>query len=213
MEPSTEKVARGRTNPLPPRTRRLAQAAVATLLVSAGLLITGCGGSGGEGLGATATTDSAQNVAPRPGSKAAAPGVPTTRGGDNSIQTWGVEARAAMRVRLAALVKAFLDARAKAEWAAACAYLAADSRQTFERLVAGKSGNAACAQGMKALATGVPASAFVHEAEIEDVLSLRVGGGKAFLIYARTPGEVYATALGREGGAWKVISVGATALS
>lgn len=109
-------------------------------------------------------------------------------------------------------MRAFLDARARADWAKACAYLAAEQRKMLEQLIKRMSGNAACAKAMGGLADGVPASAFAHEAEVRDVLSLRVGGGHAFLIYTRPGGEVYATALGREGGAWKVISVGQTAL-
>jgi hypothetical protein len=48
-------------------------------------------------------------------------------------------------------------------------------------------------------------SVLEEEARIE-VLSLRIGGKYAFLIYRRSDG-VWATALGRQGGAWRVISV------
>jgi hypothetical protein len=124
-----------------------------------------------------------------------------------------LEASDEERSRLTALVQDFLDARAAGDWAGACTFLAAKPHREFERLIKGKSGNAACAAGMEALTVGVPASAFDHEAEILDVLSLRVGGGHAFLIYTRPGGKIYTTALGHEGGAWKVISVGPTLLS
>ena len=39
------------------------------------------------------------------------------------------------------------------------------------------------------------------------MLSFRVGGRYAFLIYRRSDGKVYTTALTREGGAWKIVSV------
>jgi hypothetical protein len=139
--------------------------------------------------------------------------VPTSPGGDNSIQTWGVEAGADERTRLAAIVKSFLDARARAEWARACIYLAAKQREMFEALIQGRSGNGACAEAMRKLAASVPAGALARAAEIGEVLSLRVGGGRAFLIYARPNGGVYATALAQEGQAWRVVSVGPTALS
>lgn len=180
------------------------------LLLALGLAA--CGGDGqSDSTGGEATTPSSRS--PPSGSKEAAPGVPTSKGGDNSIQTWGVEAPAALRGRLTALVQEFLDARADADWAKACSFLATEQRAMFEKLIKGKSGNAACAEGMEALASGVAASAFAHEAGIGEVLSLRVGGGHAFLIYTRLEGKVYATALSREDGAWKIVSVGPTALS
>jgi hypothetical protein len=191
---------------------RPAHTCALAFLLGASLLFAACGG-GGEGQSPTAATPPAGIAAsPRPGSKAAAPGVPTTKGGDNSIQTWGLEASSTERASATAVVQAFLDARTRADWANACSYLAAKQRTMFERLARGKSGNAACAEGMGLLAAHVPASAFAHEAEILEVLSLRVGGGNAFLIYSRPGGKVYATALGSEDGAWKVISVGPTAL-
>jgi hypothetical protein len=132
-------------------------AAVAVLLLALGPA--GCGGDGqSDSTGSEATTPSSGSS--QSGSKEAAPGVPTSKGGDNSIQTWGVEAPAALRGRLTALVQEFLDARADADWAEACSFLAAEQRTTFEQLIKGKSGSAACAEGMEALATGVPASAF-----------------------------------------------------
>jgi hypothetical protein len=172
---------------------------------------------GGERNGSSAkdTLDTSNLPEPQEGSKKAAPGVPVSKGGDNSIQTWGLEASAEEREQVTAIVQAFLDARADADWGKACAYLAADQRREFESLVrGGRRGNAACAEAMRALATGVPSSAFDDEAQIDYVLSLRVGDGHAFLIYTRTgENKIYATALGAEGGTWKVISVGPTVLS
>ena len=97
-----------------------------------------------------------------------------------------MEASASDRAEVTAVLQAFLDARAAADWAEACTYLAVRQRQEFERLVkTDKRGNAACASAMGVLASGVPAGAFAEEAEIADVLSLRVGRGNAFLIYTR----------------------------
>jgi hypothetical protein len=146
------------------------------------------------------------------GAKAAAPGVPTSKGGDNSIQTWGVEASGDERARLSGFVQGYLDARARGEWARACARLAPEQRRTFARLIRGERGNPACAEAMGKLAAQVPAGAFIRESKVADVLSLRIGGGRAFLIYVRPGGKVYATALTREGGAWKVVSVSPTLL-
>jgi len=180
-----------------PRRREHATASVALCALAA--LLAGCGGGAGGG------TEGART--PR-----AAPGVPTSSGGDNSIQTWGHEASAAARRAVAGVVHAFLDARARADWARACGYLAAEQRRSFEGGLEG-SRRISCAKGMAELAAGVPARAFEEEARIGRVLSLRLGGGRGFLIYTRPDGGVYATAVRLEGGAWKVVSVGPTALS
>jgi len=155
--------------------------------------------------------DTSSLAAPVEGSKRAAPGVPVSRGGDNSIQTWGVEASAAEREEVTATLQAFYDARADADWATACRFLAAAQKAEFAGFVRGKSGNAGCAEAMRGLAQGIPPSAFDREARIDYVLSLRIGEGNAFLIYTR-PGEaqVYANGFADEGGTWKVVSVGPT---
>ena len=145
---------------------------------------------------------------PQAGAKAPAPGVPITKGSDNSIQTWGLEASAVERAQVAELVRDFHAARAEGDWQTVCERLAAEQRRMAEALT----GKANCAAAMARLAAGTPARAFAEEARIEKILSLRIGGGNAFLIYTRREGEVYATALGREEGAWKVISVGPTPL-
>ena len=209
------------------------------------LAVAGCGGSGG-GASTTTTTaattapttqgngsrpNSTTNQgsttteptvphtysgAPRAGSKAPAPGVPVSKGGDNSIQLWGLEASAAERAQVTAIVHAYLDARAAANWTKACSYLAAKPRREFEQGLQGgaKRGIAACAVAMGALAQSVPQSAFADEARISRVLSLRIGRKYAFLIYTRPHprGATFATALQRQGGAWKVVSVGPTRL-
>jgi hypothetical protein len=216
------------------------QVSLAVLAIAAALALAGCGGGeedASTGSGGAETTsqrdsgaqagrgsgkgggakplDTAALPEPEEGSKKAASGVPVSRGGDNSIQTWGLEASADERAEVTAILQAFLDARAVADWATACSYLAADQRAEFESLVkSSQRGNAVCAQAMGALAQGVPPSAFNEETEIDYVLSLRVGEGNAFLIYTRPDAnKIYASALAREDGTWKVISVGPTVLS
>jgi hypothetical protein len=175
----------------------------------------GQGGSGQQGSGGGGEPLDTSNLPePEEGSKKAAPGVPVSKGGDNSIQTWGLEASADERAKVTAILQAFLDARAADDWATACSYLAAEQRAEFESLGNGdKRGNAACAETMRAFATGVPASAYEEEAQIDYVLSLRVGEGHAFLIYTRPDtNKIYANALREEDGTWKVISVGPTVI-
>jgi hypothetical protein len=172
-------------------------------------------GSGQQGSGGgREPLDTSSLPEPEEGSKKAAPGVPVSRGGDNSIQTWGRESSAQERDEVTAILQAFLDARAAADWATACSYLAAEQRAEFESLGNGdKRGNAACAETMRAFAVGVPPSAYDEEAQIDYVLSLRVGEGHAFLIYTRPDtSKIYANALREEDGTWKVVSVGPTVI-
>jgi len=138
---------------------------------------------------------------PTPGSKAAAPGVPTSKEGDNSIQTWGLEASDAEREEASATVQRYLDARAEGNWSTVCQLLAAKPRREQEQF----GGGASCAQAMASFAADASPATLREEAEIE-VLSFRLGKGYAFLIYRR-PDGIFATALTRESGAWRLISV------
>lgn len=145
---------------------------------------------------------------PVEGTKEAAPGVPTSEHGDDSIATYGVEAGSGEREEVAAVVQAFYDARAARDWALACSMLAAKPRAELEQMLKGSEGGAAtCAEVMGALSQQVPTSAFAEEAEIEEVLSLRADDEYAFLIYTRPDGKIYATAVANEGG-WKIVSIG-----
>jgi hypothetical protein len=139
---------------------------------------------------------------PTPGSKAAAPGVPTSKEGDNSIQTYGVEASSAQRAQASAFVQGYLNARAAGSWAKVCAQLAAKPRAEQSRFAKG----ASCAAAMASFAKEASGAVLREEARIE-VLSLRIGPRFAFLIYRRPDQSVWATALAREGGGWRVLSV------
>jgi hypothetical protein len=157
------------------------------LVVAAALLVGGCGGGDG----------STTSVGLPPG-KAAAPGVPT--GGDQSIQTWGLEASDRERAAATGIVRTYLDARAAGKWRRACALLASKPRREQTRF-----GAPSCARAMASFAARAAPQVLREEAQME-VLSFRVARSGAFLIYRRDDG-VWATALMREGGGWRVFSV------
>ncbi len=167
----------------------------ATALVGLALSVLALAGCGGGEHTTTSTLTGLQ-----PGSKGPAPGVPTSREGDNSIQTFGREASSAERAQATASVQAYLDARAAGDWPKVCAHLAAGPRAEQRQLA----GGASCASAMESFARGASTATLREEAEIE-VLSLRVGVKYAFLIYRRPEG-IYATALTRDG-PWRLLSV------
>jgi hypothetical protein len=185
------------------RAARIGALAAAFASIAA-LALAGCGGG-----------DATQGgPAPVEGTKAAAPGVPTTKGGDNSIQRYGLEAGSEERAEAIAIVQGFLDARATDNWRAACSYLVESQRLQFEQLARSteRLRGGGCAAAMKALTGAAPKRMRVAEARI-DVLSFRIGEENAFLIYNGVDGKAYATALADEDGTWKVISVAPTPLN
>jgi hypothetical protein len=190
------------------------KARLSILLAATALVLAGCGG--GEATttgptqgteeqkrasGSTGATPQRPHAQPQEGSKAAAPGVPTSPHGDNSIQTYGLEASGAERERVSALVRSYLDARVAGDWAAVCALLAAKARAEQSRF----GGGASCAKAMRSFAAEASPGVLAEEAEIE-VLSLRQGTRYAFLIYRR-PDGIFAIPLTREGGGWRLVLV------
>lgn len=149
------------------------------------------------------------------GSKAATPGVPIAKGSDNSIQTFGLEASGSERARATAIARAYLGARASKRWVVACSYLAGPLKGQLEALLprAPSAKAKGCAAAIEAISTGVPASVLRKGATVH-VLSLRVKGPRAFLIYRGGGGGTpLALPMAREGGAWKVGALAANPLS
>lgn len=172
--------------------------------------LAGCGGAGdqsGSGVATDQPLSRPKLPSPTPGSKAAAPGVPTSKHGDNSIQRWGVEATVAEQVEGTAAVQLYLDARVEGDWKRVCDLLASRSRAEQSRIV----GGLPCSRSTAILLAGTSRDRLAEEAEIE-ALSFRIGGGYAFLIYRR-PDGIYAIGLTRQGGDWKVVSATPNPLS
>ena len=145
---------------------------------------------------------------PNQGTAAVAPGVPTVRGGDDSIQTYGLEAQSADRVRAARLVEAYLGAQAAGRWASACADLSAVIREKLDLAAKGAPNIhvSGCPGALAALLSKTPRATRRRAAQIQ-VLSLRVKGAQAFVIYRDGEGKPYNLLLRREGAEWKIGSL------
>jgi hypothetical protein len=161
-----------------------------------------------EGGGSDARTLVDPAPLPNEGEKAAAPGVPTAKGGDNSIQTFGAEGSSDERVDVAELVATYLDAEAAGEWKTACGTLSATIDQQLTALAKQmhKPAAGACESILPQLASRTSPAALRAAADIH-VLSFRVEGDRGFLIYEDREGGVANFALVREDGAWKINSL------
>ncbi len=136
------------------------------------------------------------------------------KGGDNSVQEFGVEADAAERDAAAAALHDFLDARAEGNWAAACDYLSKSTLESFEKLAAQtkEAGATGCEATLRELTNPSARRAMKAEAAEADVGSLRIEGERAFVIYTAER-TVFAMPVANQGGVWKVASLAATPIS
>ena len=148
-----------------------------------------------------------------PGTEGASPGVKTVKGGDNSVQRYGIESDRSRLLEAAGTVQAYLNARLARDWEGACSYLTEKVRSGLERFAAkarGESvGPSGCAEGMKALSEKATQAVLRQSATIEKVLSLRTGGeigaDQGFLLYVGPPeSTLYSVPMNLEGGEWKV---------
>lgn len=146
-----------------------------------------------------------------------------TKGGDNSIQTYGEEAGETELAAAAQTLHAYLVAFASDDWTKACSYMDASLVENFERLSSQATGSSgtSCAEGFAALYGATERSAEVrHQLTEVDAASLRREGEQAFLVYHGTDydtgsyygvGDLYSMPMKQEGGEWKVgLVVGST---
>lgn len=123
-----------------------------------------------------------------------------TPGGDNSVQTFGEEASAADRKAASVALFAYMQARAEADWATACANL---TRYSVRLLSSAKPSVKVCAKTYATLIEGIPAAARANTM-VDGIASLRVEGNRAFALYHGTKGADYFSPMRKEGDEWKV---------
>jgi hypothetical protein len=137
-----------------------------------------------------------------------------TRGGDNSIEEFGEESSAPEREEAAGSLHAYLDSYAAGRWAAACSYMSTQLIAGLEQLPRlGEQG--ADLEGCPQILASVNAHARSQAARKAgaqvDVASLRVEGGRAFILY-RGAGGVYEMPMALEDGVWRVGSIAGSPL-
>lgn len=142
---------------------------------------------------------------PNQGSEDVAPGVPTTQGGDNSIQSYGVESSGDERAEAATAVKAYLDAQADGRWQEACTLLAAPIRRDLLKLWEQAKGPdvGGCPQAMAAAVSRIPKDLQRVVSDLH-VLSMRVQGNRGFLIYEDATARASETPMQHEEDGWRI---------
>jgi hypothetical protein len=124
---------------------------------------------------------------------------------DNSVPTFGSEAAASERAAAEANLKAYLGARAAADWSAACRLLASSVREGYEKLATGK--DIGCAEVLAALSKG----AGLSDPLTGHLLSLRVKGANGFALFYGPDRRQYMVPMNREGGEWRPTQAAAIA--
>jgi hypothetical protein len=120
---------------------------------------------------------------------------------DNSVPTFGSEAGGSERAQAEAALKAYLQARAREDWASACRGLAKSTREGYEKLGSSSTKATApgCAQVLAALSKGTDLS----DPLTGPLLSLRVHGANAFALFYGPGHQQYMVPMNREAGEWK----------
>jgi hypothetical protein len=131
-----------------------------------------------------------------------------TPGGDNSIQNYGEEADTSELQEAEDAIVNYLDARAKANWAKSCEYLAALATEPLEKLAESspKLKGKDCGAIVGALSAQVPKSALASPVT-EGIASVRFQGDRGFALFHGPQGARFFMPLVKEDGEWKVGSL------
>jgi hypothetical protein len=157
---------------------------------------------------------------PVPGAKAVAPGVPTAKGGDNSIQTFGAEGQRNEATQALGAFDEFMRARLAGDWQAACEAASQQFRkqlgQVVEHAKPEKEGvqiPEGCAGTFELISGGAPAAPLRPIAQVKRELSFRIRGDDyAYLIYEDGEEAIRFIAMARENGVWRVNTLEPTVL-
>jgi hypothetical protein len=177
--------------PMPPDQRRYGRFALPLAVVVLGLLAAGCGGGNGGSSGGGSSGD-----------KGAGPSAAFLA----KAEELGSEASGSRAGQAEAALRGYLDARAGEEWTKACSFLTKGFRQLYSRLskspaVKGKGCAGTVAKVDERLSPRERAD--LRKFEVD---SVRVEGGRGYIIYTDAAGTQRATPIASEGGRWKISS-------
>jgi hypothetical protein len=203
--------------PLPPML-----SAVLALTALASVALTACGGGSGASSSAQSSSSATSATAASPKSTTAAAGTYSSRSsprssakqegsasfrvksGDNSIPDFGSEAATSERKLAGAALAAYLRARSKGDWSAACSYLLPTVRTQLEKLAGASKGKVkGCTGVLAALEAHTPPIARA-DALGHSLAALRIKDGHGFALFYGPHNQKYVMPMSEEGGAWKV---------
>jgi hypothetical protein len=186
--------------------------AVSALLAS-GLAACGGGDSGDSTAASTATATEESTTAAGSedegsgGSSSADDGSSSFRtpGGDNSIQDFGEEADAGELDDASTALSAYMEARAKDDWAQQCKLLAETTVAPLEQLAtrSAQFKGKGCAAILEGLMSRAPASTRTNTLT-HGIASLRVEDDRGFALYHGAGGVDYFVPMVKEDGQWKL---------
>jgi hypothetical protein len=134
------------------------------------------------------------------------------KGGDNSIQEYGIEADAVDLEAAAKVLHRYLVARAERKWGLACTYLTPRQVDQLIQLAASSPqlDGKGCGSVLAALLGGVSGSA-ARDLTVIDAVSLRSQGGQSYLLYRGAGDTGYFAPMIKQGAIWRVASLEPTA--
>jgi hypothetical protein len=123
-----------------------------------------------------------------------------------SIKTYGSSATSAQKAALAAAAFSFFKAMAASDYAKVCTDISASNRKELQAFSKAKPKSSSCPAVLKTLIStrGVPEA---KKAAAGKLISVRVKGDTAFVIFAPKGGKPSYFVLKREAGAWKAIGL------
>jgi hypothetical protein len=179
---------------------RSAAATVAILSMLLGLAAGGCGAGQGspQGGGGTVSTS---------------PHRTREENGEESVEKFGREAVGAERTSLLRSFETYLGAIATGDATEACDHLSAAVRRSLAKLAGiATSRGSVCARVLPALLS--PRAPRIARAQGNGkVAEVRVGGGRAFVVFHAPGPRLYMLVMVREHGAWKATTIAATILA
>jgi hypothetical protein len=126
------------------------------------------------------------------------------KGGDNSIQSYGMESDGSVRAEAASVLDGYLGALLTGDWSRACSLLAGETKDSLEQLASqAAKETVSCPEALESLIARVPKGPLRRLGELH-VLSMRVQGDRGFLIYEDGAGIPSEAAMVDKEGRWKV---------
>lgn len=130
---------------------------------------------------------------------------------EESVESFGEEASGQERERIIAAQRGYLEALGAHDYAAACAKLSAQARESIASLAAKRAKPGDCGRILPGLFAPTAAAIARQQAD-GDVTRVRIEGDQGFVIFHAPGAKLYIFTLEREGAQWKGTAITASIL-